>query len=140
MNDNQFDHELSRALRTGPEEVSPEFNRRVLARLEEPSRRRPLRRPAFAAAALLVLALGASIALRLERAPQIDQATQREELLEEYRALELELQQIRQLTSQRQPSLYLGGDESFDLMYDLAAYQNDRSNERARPASLPDRG
>ena len=140
MNDSQFDRELSRALQTGPEQVSSEFNRRVLARLEEPSQRRPLLRPAFAAAALLLFVLGAAIALRLERAPQIDQATQREALLDEYRALELELREIRQLTSQRRPSLYLGGDESFDLMYDLATYQNDRSSDGAHPASLPDRG
>lgn len=148
MSDFDLDHELRRALRATSEPASPGFTRRVLARLEdEPTRRRRLPRPAFAAAAaLLFIVVGVTgLVVSLQSRPAAvatrrSESSQRQELLREYRALERELDQLRQLADEQDPVLYLGGDEDFDLMYDLAGYRADRPQDGPRPASLPDRG
>lgn len=136
-----LDDELRRALREWPEEASPGFNRRLLERLGERPRRGRLRlRPAVAASCgALLLALTLLGTLSPQRPFEADPAVPREELLSEYRALEMELEQLRRLASEP-PVLYLGGDETFDLVFDLADYRQVGREETARPAVLPDRG
>lgn len=146
MSDLDLDRELRRALRDAPAEASEGFTRRVLTRLEErprPPVRLPatawLPRPAFAAIALVLFLVGGAAGVLVSRQnARVAQERQRAELLDEYRALELELDELRRLASEQTPVLYLGGDETFDLVYDLADYQAGRSGEAVRPASLKD--
>lgn len=151
MSDYDLDLELRRALRSSPEEASANFTQQVLAHREDrPRNRRWAPRPALATAAVLLFVIGGAAGLMVTRQTvthpmgdlesDLEQASQKEQLLDEYRALERELEQLRRLASEQTPVLYLGGDEDFDLMYDLADYQAGRSQESIRPASLPDRG
>lgn len=137
-----LDTELRRVLRSSSDEASPDFNRHVLKRL---ARRRPPRplllRPAFAVGAVaLVLVTGLVVLTASRQSSGLEEAARREQLLDEYQALEVELEQLRRLASESAPVLYLGGDETFDVMYDLAAYRQGPPADTIRPASLPDRG
>ena len=133
MSDFDLDRELRQALRDSSETASPGFARGVLARLEDGRRTTSwLPGPAFAAAAVLLLVVGAVAGLyfTLQDSPpelttSVEQRPRREELLREYRALERELDQLRQLASEQTPVLYLGGDEGVDLMYDLASGEHE---------------
>ncbi len=145
MNDFDLDGELKRALRDTHEEASAGFTARVVRRLDDPpARARWNPRPALAAASLLAVGLLAGSMIDFGAAPteapvETVRADPREELRREYRALEEELAQIRELATEQTPVLYLGGDDSFDLVYDLAEYPGGTANGM-RPASLPDRG
>ena len=152
MTDFDLDRELSRALREPTEEASPGFTARVVRDLE--GRRAPapwasggrLLRPALAGAVLLAagFVVGGLMQDRTATSSQADDRTARiearEQLRREYRELQEELARIQSLASEQSPVLYLGGDESFDLVYDLAEYQTGRTHDGVRPASLPDRG
>jgi hypothetical protein len=152
MTDFDFDRELTHALRGATEQASPGFTGRVLDGLERPPhrperRRAPLARPLLAVAAL-ALVLAAIPAVRRAVAPEPSRQTaarsveeaKREALLREYRALAEELATIRRIADEQQPVLYLGGDEDFDVLYDLAAYTSDERSGGARPAAIRDRG
>ena len=144
MNDLDFDRELSHALRDSTDAASPGFTGRVLTGLGRRPQRRDLIARQLLAAATLLLVLTALPAVRRAIGPggnrQEARIEQREELLREYRALQEELDQIRRIAREQQPGLYLGGDEDFDLIYDLATYPIEGGGGTTRPAALPDRG
>ena len=133
------DDPIGNALRSTTEQASPYFNQKVLSRLESDRRHRTgALRPALAAAALAVLVLVAVGGLKTlnSRAPTVDKEAHRQLLLDEYQALQLELEELRSMASDAGPSLYLGGDEAFDVMYDLSAYAADAAHDNVQPASL----
>jgi hypothetical protein len=144
VTDFDFDRELARALRDSRDGASAGFTRRVLSDLERGSRRRGRAVAPLLAAAALLLVLAALPSLRRASLPGPEsvqpQSERRAELLREYRALQRELEEIRSIVEQQQPVLYLGGDEDFDILYDLAAYPADGPVGGAQPAALPDRG
>lgn len=140
-----IDRALSEALTQDTETASAGFTSGVLARIEERRDRRPLLgRPSLvAAAAAIVLAVGIALGLgfgdRQGAAPAV--AAERERLLQEYSELQRELDQIRQLADESRPVLYLGGNETLDVVYDLRGYEDRLATSGVRPASLPpDRG
>ena len=142
MSRDPLDRELSQALRQQTDAASPGFTAAVLARIEHrPRRSLMFRYPALAAAAAMILvALGVTLGLNLGERPS-EIADERQQLLREYTELQRELDQIRQLADESGPVLYLGGDETFEVMYDLRGYEDPRSTSGVRPASLPpDRG
>ena len=145
MNRDPLDRELSEALQQQTDTASPGFTAGVLARIEQRPRRSIwLRHPALAAAtAMVLLALGVTLGLnfggRTTTTPEV--ADERERLLLEYSELQRELDLIRQLADESRPVLYLGGDETLDVMYDLRGYEDLMPTGGVRPASLPpDRG
>ena len=92
---------------------------------------------------MLLLVLGITLGLNFGGAPTPapDVADERDRLIHEYMELQRELDQIRQLADESRPVLYLGGDETFDVLYDLRAYDDSGATGGVRPASLPpDRG
>jgi hypothetical protein len=133
------DDPIRDALRATTEQPSPYFNQKVLSRLESAKgHRTAVLRPALAAAALAVLVLVAVGGLQTltSREPTVDKEAQRQLLLDEYQALRLELEELRSMASDAGPSLYLGGDEAFDVMYDLSAYAAADVHDNIQPASL----
>lgn len=145
MSEDRFDRTLSEALTHDEETASPQFTAEVLARIEQPRSRLPLlRRPALATGlAVVLIAIGVTLGVgfkgRIESpSPAV---SEREQLVREYRELEQELARLRQLADESRPVLYLGGDETFDVMYDLGGYENLPEANAVRPVSLPpDRG
>ena len=116
-------------------EASPEFTDRVLERLDEPA---PVNRRAWviaaAAAAVLVSAVVAALAVR-EANERRETAERLEMMRNEYRALELELEELRALTSDVQPVIELGGTEQVDFVFDLRRLAEERGRARAQPTS-----
>jgi hypothetical protein len=134
---NSFKHELRARLRQDPERASPDFTRTVLERIEQrPQRAWILLRPRLAmAAALVLLALGAILGARLgEQAPE--PVADREQLVREFMEMQAELEQIRHMAEDSSPVLYLGGDESVDVLFDLRNYDTYVGSSNIRPASL----
>ncbi len=129
-----FEQKLRSRLREEPEKASPGFTRSVLARLgERPQRSWMTISPQLAAAAAVVLLLaGVLIGAQFGPKPQ-ETASDREQLLREYIALQSELEQIRRMADDTGPVLYLGGDESVEVLYDLRDYVG---SNNIRPASL----
>jgi hypothetical protein len=125
------DRRLETPLRELPRaRAGADFTARVLARLDEPPRRRPphpiplgrLAMAGLAATAALVVALaagplrpgageGAQRRLRAAEARRL-----LEELRREHRALASELDAL----AEEEPVLYVGGDEEVDLVLDLS--------------------
>jgi len=144
VNRDPLERELSEALRQQTEGASPGFTAAVLARLERrPRRSLMLRHPALAAAtAMVLLALGITLGLNYgPRTTSTPDVAQRQRLRLEYSELQRELDQIRRLADESAPVLYLGGDETFEVMYDLRGYEDLMATSGVRPASLPpDRG
>ncbi|MDX1643948.1 MAG: hypothetical protein R3244_06260 [Thermoanaerobaculia bacterium] len=142
MSRDDFEHRLRDALRTDVQPASPGFTRRVMAGLEKrPRRHLVASRPAMVAAALtlaVVAGLAAWRGVDTASAPEAGGIAQ-QELLDEYRRLEAELDEVRRLADDADPVLYLGGTESFDLLYDLESYQPSPSGD-VRPAAMRDRG
>ncbi len=116
------DHGLGRLLRELPRESArPGFTQRVLARLDEPAKNAasPMGwrlRLAVAAMALLVVA-GAGV-LRHEQSRDAARAAEARRLLREIRAEHDRIEQDLQALSEP-PMIYVGGDESLDLVVDL---------------------
>ena len=140
MSRDPLERELTRALRDSSETASPAFTASVLSRLEGRVRRAPfIRRPALAyAAALLLFVLGTTVGLRVrDQRASHTAANERQELIREVLELQQELAEVRELANQATPVLYLGGNESLDLMYDLRDYENLIGAGDYRPASLP---
>ena len=132
-----FKQELRARLRQDPESASPGFTRSVLERVaQRPRRAWFVLRPRLAmAAAVALLALGAILGARLgERAPRA--SADREQLVREYMEMQSELEQIRRLADDSSPVLYLGGDETVDVLFDLRDYDTYIDSNNIRPASL----
>jgi hypothetical protein len=144
VSNESFDHEISKALNQSTETASAGFTGEILERLVERPGFRPLyRRPAFAAAvALGLFVLGALIGVTARDRNELQAtATQREQLIREVMALQRELDEVRALADEATPILYLGGNETVDLLYDLRDYDDLLEAGGYRPASLPpDRG
>lgn len=133
------DGQIRDALRATSERASPYFNQKVLSRLEDEQRHRTgVLRPALAAVALAIVVLVAvgGLGTLISREPTVNKEARRQLLLDEYRALQLELEEVRSMASEAKPSLYLGGDEAFDVMYDLSAYTSEGAHDNIQPASL----
>ncbi len=126
---------LDRALARLPRTVaSPGFAARVereVARRGRP--RRPLR---WRAAAALTAALAAALGLtwHLERRSRV--AEQAREIRRQHLELRRELADLRALARETDPLLYLGGDESYDLVFDAGPLLDPRSTGPVLPATF----
>lgn len=136
------DERLTQALRElPPERASPGFTSRVLARLDEPEahpREMRLSRLSLAAVAAAALLVAVALGARHDRLPGSGgDAAEARALLEEIRAeherLERELSEL-EAASSGAPVLYLGGDESVDLVLDVGRVP-ERPAGRVQPAS-----
>ncbi|HVR95896.1 MAG TPA: hypothetical protein VMW27_04730 [Thermoanaerobaculia bacterium] len=127
------DQHLDQLLRELPRERASEgFTARALRRLDEPARRAPARvrwAIATAAAALLIslLSVGAWLEWREQRqtAELLQDAMEARQLLDELRAEHGRLSRdLRRLDNSGAPEvLYLGGDETMDVVVDLGQVQ-----------------
>lgn len=139
------EHEISRRLRELPRETAPPgFTRDVLRRLDEPRTESKSPRPwswqwaGAAVAAALVLGLGLGTWLDpLGEGESVDETqtpaklaagsedvregarARLEALQAEHRRLAQEMEELRDLTRESEPFLYLGGDEQVDFVYGL---------------------
>lgn len=137
MNDDDLSHLLKELPR---HEASPAFTDRVLARLDEPPKgsligtRRGL---ALAAAAMMIVGIWLGAAAWRDRAEQRE--IQRVRMMrDEYRELEVELEELRTLAREAQPVLDLGGSEQVDFVFDLRRHAQERGaieRPRAQPMS-----
>ncbi len=120
MNDKHLnDTELHNVLKSLPRErASVGFTGRVLRRLERPTRRSMPRWAPVAAAAILLLTLGFGWREWRHRQTAADLAA----LLAEKQALQAELEDLRRLTADARPVVYLGSDDRVDLVLDLARF------------------
>ena len=150
------DDDLATLLKKLPRhEASSEFTSRVMERFDEPAPppRRPTHVPrawVFAGACAALIGgvwLGAVVPNdhdehderneRRETAERLDldPAERFKMMRDEYRALELELEELRSLASEAQPVLDLGGTEQVDFVFDLRRLAQDRGKARAQPTS-----
>lgn len=125
-------------------QASEGFTDRVLVALENrvQERPKPMARLAWAGTATLVLAMLTGLGLVYQRQRTADLAYQHqvEELRSRYEQLLDEVVSIRHEAATPDTRLYLGGDESLDLMLDLTQFsvysQNGRQETiEVRPAS-----
>jgi len=129
---------IATTLRSLPRErAGDDFTARVLARLDEPFRRRAPLAPRLAwAAAVLAAAVGLSQALDDRRSGKSPERTARiEALLREQERLAAEVETLKLLSAGPTPVVYLGGDEGTDLLLDLDRLARRRQAE-IRPASF----
>lgn len=141
----QADESLDRRLEELPRVRARDgFSRRVLTGLDNrlATGPAPLARLAWAAAATLVLAalLGVGVTYRQQRAADLAYRRQVEELRTRYEQLLDEVVSIRQEAAIPDTRLYLGGDESLDLMLDLNQIPTYSTNgqgdrQKIRPAN-----
>ena len=135
------DERMRSALRDLPApRASADFTARVMERLDRPaSRPAPMvRRLAWAAAAAaMVVGVVGWGAWRLERnrAEQADRAALAELRLEKLQ-FQRDLASLRQMTSDAPPVLYLGGDDSVDLVWDVRRTAQ-RAAQKTRPTGSP---
>ena len=129
-----FERELRSKLQEDPEKASPGFTQSVLDRIEH--RSQPswfVLRPKLAlAAAIVLLVFGGILGARFGKSTP-DTSANRTQLLREYMEMQAELEQIRQMADDSGPVLYLGGDETVDVLFDLSDYVD---SNNIRPASL----
>lgn len=126
-------------------QASEGFTDRVLTALEGRVQKspRPFAQLTWAGAATLALALlvGLGVVYQRQRAAELAYQHQVEELRSKYEQLLDEVVSIRHEAATPDSRLYLGGDESLDLMLDLnqlSEYSQSSRQEagRVRPASL----
>ena len=130
MNDGDVGNLLKKLPR---HEVSPEFTERVMERLDEPALVR--RGRVFAGACALLLAVWLGAVVLEERNERRETAERLEMMRDEYRALEVALEELRSLASEAQPVLDLGGTEQVDFVFDLRRLAEERGKARAQPTS-----
>jgi hypothetical protein len=128
---------LREALRGLPRERAGEaFTERVLARLDEPVRRRPGLAHPFALAAVVAAALAGGWLWR-EQALDRQRLERISELKRQQRMLAAELESIRRdAAATAVPVVYLGGDDSTDVVVDIARLAERRAGTGVVPASL----
>ena len=114
-------------------EVSPEFTERVMERLDEPAR--VGRGWVFAGACAVLIGFWLGAVVLEERNERRETAERLEMMRDEYRALEVELRELRSLASAAQPVLDLGGTEQVDFVFDLRGLAQERGKARAQPTS-----
>ena len=130
MNDGDVGNLLKKLPR---HEVSPEFTERVMERLDEPALVR--RGGVFVGACALLLAVWLGAVVFEERNERRETAERLEMMRDEYRALEVELEELRSLASEAQRVLDLGGTEQVDFVFDLRRLAEERGKARAQPTS-----
>ncbi len=131
------DEDLTKLLAKMPRRTaSPAFADRVVGRLDEGARRQPRSRLwAAAAVCAVVIGLWVGPAVLRERAERRDDAERLEKMREEYRALQLELAELRALASEAEPVLELGGTEQVDFVIDLTQLGRKSGQARAQPTT-----
>ncbi len=130
MNDDDVGNLLKKLPR---HEVSPEFTERVMERLDEPALVR--RGWVFAGACAQLIGVWLGAVVLEERNERRETAERLEMMRDEYRALEVELKELRSLASEAQPVLDLGGTEQVDFVFDLRGLAQERGKARAQPTS-----
>ena len=125
MNRHRDDQSLQDELSRLPQvQASADFTRRVLTALDDPTRDIPTpwnRRAWIGATAVVLLALiGLGIIYQRQRAAEVAYQRQVDELRSRYEQLLEEVVSIRQEAAAPDTRLYLGGDESLDLMLDMS--------------------
>lgn len=131
------DDDLGRLLKKLPRhEASPEFTERLLERLDEPAPRIVPPRW-WLAPALGVVVLGSWLAWTVvyERHERRESAARVEALRTEYQELERELEALRDLATDAEPVLELGGTEEVEFVLDLRRLAREREQMRATPTS-----
>ncbi|MDH3283207.1 MAG: hypothetical protein OEQ13_00560 [Acidobacteriota bacterium] len=145
---------LDRAVRELPrEKASPDFTRKVMERVRHEDARRPVvtRRVLLAAAAAIVIALTVPTALKLFAGrggavasgdPGAERRASIEELLREQQRLASDLASVRDSMEKDSSTIYLGGDDSVDLVLDLGQvarrrYGDTLSGSRGTPGVMP---
>jgi hypothetical protein len=129
------DDDLSKLLTKVPRQMSSStFTDRVLERVQAVGgkpRGRRLRVVAAAGAVLMGLWLGASaLGERVERRRNAERI---DSMRTEYRALQLELEELRWLASEAEPVLELGSTEQVDIVIDLRELSEAQGRARAQP-------
>lgn len=136
------DEDLSRLLREMPrEEPSFDFTRAVLAKLDSrsPSPRRKRAAALAVAGAALLGALLSQGYLR-SRYERSQAAARVQELREEYRELQTELEKLRVLTRDLEPVLDLGGTEEVEFVFDLRELGREQRAEAEPVSHSPSKG
>jgi len=135
------DDDLGKLLKKLPRrEASTEFTDRLMERLDEtlPRPYRPTHAPrAWVFAGACVVLLGAWLGrVAFEERHERRKTAERIEIMrDEYRALEVELEELRSLASEARPVLDLGGTEQVDFVFDLRRLAEERGLARAQPTS-----
>jgi hypothetical protein len=132
------DEDLGRLLRDLPRaEPSFDFTARVLSRLESDSpRSRRNRAVAFVSVGAALLGVFLSQGYLRERYQRSRAAARVQELRDEYRELQTELEKLEKLTREIEPVLDLGGTENVEFVFDLRELARDGSGRpRTKPAS-----
>jgi len=138
------DDDLGTLLKKLPRhEASSEFTGRVMERLDEPAppRCRPtyvLRTWVFAGACAVLIGvwLGAVVPEEHDERNERRETAERLEMMrDEYRSLEVELEELLFLASEAQPVIELGGTEQVDFVFDWRRLAEERGKARAQPAS-----
>lgn len=132
------DDELKALLEQLPrQDASAGFTGRVMKRLDEPARPRILsdRRWAFAVVCAMLITLGTA-AVSWRKYEERREATDRLHMMRsEYRALELELEELRMLASDAEPVLELSGSERVDFLLDLRTLAEESGRVANQPTS-----
>ncbi|MEE8368654.1 MAG: hypothetical protein V3S30_10100 [Thermoanaerobaculia bacterium] len=143
MTENDRYSEIADLLSSLPRESPGEpFTIRAMAAYDQRQDRRwaptTTARWSWSAAAVLLLVLGFVAGSRFssEHPESNTQLTQSQSLLARHRALEEELSRIRELNAQTAPVLYLGGEENYDLVFDLSTLINRELHREAQPAAV----
>ncbi len=126
---------LDRALAELPRAVaSPGFTGRVERAVA--GRGRPRRPGRWRAAAVLAAALAVAVGLTWHRERQSRIAEQARQIRQQHLELRRELADLRAIASETDPLLYLGGDESYDLVFDAGPLLDLRPTGAVLPATF----
>ena len=143
MTENEYNSEISNLLSRLPRETPGDsFTNRALAAYDQRQDRgwalTSIARWSWSVAAILLLVLGfvAGAGLRSKNIEPLSQVTQSTLLKARHRALEEELASIRELSARTAPVLYLGGEESYDLVLDLSTLIDEQMGQELQPVSL----
>ncbi len=122
--------ELSDLLRSLPREpASRDFTARALARRGEPHHSPPRLRSAFAIALALVALLSGAISIRRHQ-----EQTRLRQLRAEQRQILKELDELKALSKEREPRVFVGSSGPYDFVVGLKP--RSRSAGERRPVSL----
>ena len=143
MTGNERKDEIARLLSYLPKEIPGDnFTHRVLVAYDQREARpwtlSTTARWSWAVAAILLVVLGfaAGASLRSSGSRSSTQIARSTQLKARHRALEEELERIRDLSAQSAPLLYLGGQENYDLVLDLTSLIDEAMPRDAQPPSM----
>lgn len=122
--------ELSDLLRSLPHEAaSRDFTARTLARVGQRHRSRPHLRSAFAIVLSAIVLLSGAIGIRHH-----EQKVRLRQLRAEQQQIQKELDELKALSSEREPRVFVGSSGSYDFVVGLK--ERSRSAGAPRPVSL----